>query len=198
MSPAEEASSGGERQGVERGSAVSHSPGFLTIPNLLSLSRVPLGIGFLIVNDPLWLALIVAVGAFTDLLDGFVARRSGTVSEVGNLLDPLCDKFFILVGLLSFLPSGHLDWAGFLVLILRDIFTTGTYLLALLSGRIIPYRSRPGGKVTTALQVGTLFAILFWPEYVPVFVLFVGAVSVYAIIDYGMMGLKAEERKART
>lgn len=177
--------------------STSHSPGLLSPPNLLSLSRVPLGMCFLAVSDHGWLAAIVAVGAFTDLLDGFVARRSGTVSELGNLLDPLCDKFFILVGLLSFLPTEYLDWAGFLVLILRDIFTAGTYLLALLSGRIIPYRSRPGGKVATALQVGTLFAILFWPEYVPVFVLFVGAVSVYAIIDYGMMGLKAEQREAR-
>ncbi len=178
-----------------KGDAGDRDPGFLTVSNLLSLSRIPLGFIFLGVRDPAWLALVVAVGAVTDLLDGFIARISGTVSHVGLLLDPLCDKLFVLLGLLSFLPGPHLDWAGFVVLILRDLFTAGSYLLGRAFGRIIPFRPRWGGKVTTALQLLTLLALLFWPVYVAVLVILVGIVSVYSIVDYGMSALRENQRR---
>lgn len=170
-----------------------HDPGFLTFSNLLSLSRVPLGFLFLVVSDRTWLAVLVAAGAATDLLDGLIARLSGTVSELGILLDPFCDKVFVLVGLLSFLPGGSLDWAGFLILVLRDIFTAGSYLVGRLAGRTVPFRSRPGGKLTTGLQLLTFFALLFWPKAVPLLIVLVGVASVYAIIDYGMYSTRVSQ-----
>lgn len=169
----------------------SRDAGFLTVSNLLSLSRIPLGISLLALTDPRWMAGVVAVGALTDLLDGLIARLTGTMSEIGVLLDPFCDKLFVLLGLMSFLPGGDLDWAGFLILVLRDVFTAGTYLLGRLMGRRVPFRSRLGGKATTALQVATLFALIFRPEFVPACVLLVGAASVYAVVDYGMAGIRA-------
>ena len=171
-------------------------PGFLTVSNLLSLSRVPLALLFLVLSDRGWLAVVVATGALTDLLDGLIARLSGTASELGSLLDPFCDKVFVLVGLISFLPGGHLDWAGFLILVLRDILTAGSYLVGRLAGRSLPFRSRLGGKLTTGLQVATFFALLFWPRYVPVLVLLVGVTSVYAIIDYGMYSTRISQERA--
>lgn len=169
-------------------------PGILTVANLLSLSRIPLGLCFLFVSDEMALAIIAGVGATTDLLDGFIARASHTVSEIGVLLDPFCDKFFVLMGLVSFLPSDHLGWAGFVILILRDIFTAGVFLLGRLTGRLAgrsaPFRSRFGGKLATVLQIGTLFALIFAPAYVPALILAVGAVSVFAIGDYGFAGLR--------
>jgi len=171
-------------------SGARSDPGFLTVPNLISLSRVPIGFSFLAVDDRGVLAALIAIGAFTDLLDGAIARLTATESEIGVLLDPFCDKLFVTLGLISFLPTGHLDWAGLVILLVRDVFTAGAYLLGRLTGRIIPFRSRPGGKLTTALQVGTFFALIFRPEWVTVCVLLVGAVSVYAIIDYGMAALR--------
>lgn len=171
-----------------------HDPGFLTISNLLSLSRVPLGMAFLAVDSPRLLAVVVIVGAATDLLDGLIARLSHTESEIGVLLDPFCDKIFVLLGLISFLPGTTLDWAAFLVLILRDVFTAGSYLLSRLVGRVLPFRSRLGGKITTGLQVGALFSLIFWPELAPALVLAVGAASVYSIVDYGMAGIRNAQR----
>lgn len=167
-----------------------HDPGFLTVSNLLSLTRIPLGISLLALDDRGLLLAVITLGAATDLADGMLARWSGTESEIGSLLDPFCDKLFVLLGLISFLPGGHLDWAGFLVLILRDLFTGGSWLLARIVGRRVPFRSRLGGKVTTALQVGTFFALVMAPRLVPLFVLAVGAASVYAIVDYGMVGIR--------
>lgn len=174
----------------------SHEPGFLTVSNLLSLSRIPLGLSLLALSDPRWMAAVVAAGALTDVLDGLVARLTGTVSEFGSLLDPFCDKLFVLLGLVSFLPGETLDWAGFVILVLRDVFTAGSYLLARLVGTTVAFRSRLGGKVTTALQVGTLFALIFRPGLVPAFVLLVGAASVYAVVDYGVAGIRARQAGA--
>ena len=170
-----------------------HDPGFLTVSNLLSLSRIPLGVGFLLTNDPKVLALIVVAGAATDLLDGFIARISGTTSEVGILLDPFCDKIFVLLGVVSFLPGGRLDWAGFMILILRDVYTAGTYLVSRLVGRDMHPRSRMGGKVTTFFQLVTLLVLIFWPSYAAPFILLVGITAVYAIIDYGVFLIRQEQ-----
>jgi cardiolipin synthase len=73
----------------------------LTLPNLLSLSRLPLGGLF-------WVALgrgaghaelpfcVLATAAATDVLDGWVARRRGLdPAGMGSWLDPICDKLFV-------------------------------------------------------------------------------------------------------
>ncbi len=176
----------------------AHDAGFLTLSNLLSLSRIPLGVAFVAVSDVGVMAMLVAAAAATDVLDGFIARASGTVSHIGLLLDPLCDKLFVLLALSAFVAGTGLDWAAFLILILRDIFTAGSYFLGRLIGRIIPFRPRWGGKIATGLQLLTLLALIFWPEYVPLLVVLVGVVSVYAIIDYGMSALRMDWRRAAT
>ena len=162
----------------------------LTIGNFLSLLRIPLGFMFLAIDDALWVAIILMVGAATDLLDGFLARVTHTESEIGALLDPFCDRIFVFLALVSFLPSGRIDWAGFLILILRDIFTGGVFLVGRLAGREMPFHSRMGGKVTTFLQVTALFALLFWPQYAKLPIFLAGAAAVYAIIDYGTAGIR--------
>jgi len=166
-------------------------PGFLTVSNLLSLARIPLGVTFLAVSEPRTLALIVGAGALTDLLDGFVARVTNTRTEIGALLDPFCDRIFVLLALVSFLPGGHIDWAGFVILILRDLFTGGVFIVTKLAGEQLPFHSRFGGRVTTALQVAALFTVIFAPAYVKLPIFLVGISSVYAIVDYGTAGVRA-------
>jgi len=124
-----------------------HGAGFLTIGNFLSLLRIPLGFMFLVVDDARWVAAIVVVGAATDLLDGFAARLTHTESEIGALLDPFCDRIFVFLALVSFLPTGRIDWAGFLILILRDIFTGGVFLVGRLAGKEMPAAGRQGDAV---------------------------------------------------
>jgi phosphatidylglycerophosphate synthase len=167
-----------------------HGAGFLTVANILSLLRIPLGFMFLVIHDPGWVAIVVVVGAATDLLDGLVARLTHTESEIGALLDPFCDRIFVFLALVSFLPTGRIDWAAFLILMLRDIFTGGVFLVGSLAGKEMPFHSRLGGKVTTALQVAALLTLIFYPHYVKVPVYLAGVVAVYAIIDYGMAGVR--------
>ena len=127
-----------------------HGAGFLTVGNFLSLLRIPLGFMFLVVSEPKWVAAIVIAGAATDMLDGLIARLTHTESEIGALLDPFCDRIFVFLALVSFLPTGRIDWAEFLILILRDIFCSSVVFLQLSSGVWIrsPIRagSSPGAR----------------------------------------------------
>jgi phosphatidylglycerophosphate synthase len=175
---------------IDSRDATATDVGFLTPANLLSLARIPLGLAFLAVHDLAWVAAIVALGAVTDLLDGFIARRTGTQTEIGALLDPLCDRVFVFLGLVSFLPTGNLDWAGFVILILRDIFTGGVFVVTRMAGRHLPFQSRQGGRITTALQLGALLTLILAPAYINVAILLVGTASVYAILDYGTAGFR--------
>lgn len=174
----------------------THDPGFLTLSNLLSLARIPLGVSFVAITDPELMAMVVVAAAATDMLDGFIARVSGTMSHIGLLLDPLCDKLFVLAALSAFVARPDLEWASFLILILRDIFTAGSYLVGRLAGFVIPFRPRWAGKIATGLQLLALLALIFEPRYVPLLVLLVGGVSVYAIIDYGSRALRRHWKRA--
>ena len=182
-----------ERNAVEDGGT---DTGFLTVANLLSLSRIPMGVTFLAIDDTSLVAVVLGIGALTDLLDGFIARVTNTRTEIGALLDPFCDRVFVFLALVSFLPGGNIDWAGFVILILRDIFTGGVFIVTKLVGEKVPFHSRLGGRVTTALQVGALFTLIFAPAYVKLPILLVGIASVYAIIDYGMAGIRGGHSSA--
>ncbi len=80
-----------------------------------------------------------------------------------------------------------------MILILRDIYTSGTYLVSRLVGRDMHPRSRMGGKVTTFFQLVTLLVLIFWPTYAAPFILVVGITAVYAVIDYGVFLIRQEQ-----
>ncbi|HEX2052964.1 MAG TPA: CDP-alcohol phosphatidyltransferase family protein [Actinomycetota bacterium] len=77
----------------------------LTIPNLISFTRmllIPLFAWAFLTGgkDPFALVLLVVIGS-TDWVDGYVARRTGQVSRLGKLLDPVADRMAIVVVLLA-------------------------------------------------------------------------------------------------
>lgn len=138
----------------------------MSLPNILSLSRIPVLflIGVLLCL-PIKFASFLAfcfflIGAFTDWLDGFVARRFNMVSNFGKLIDALTDKIFV-VGLFVILLASSIlpDWSVFLILaiIAREFFITGLRLVAATQGKVIA--AEKWGKVKTTAQLiclGTL------------------------------------------
>ncbi len=103
---------------------VSHK--ILTIPNVLSMLRL------LLIPVFVWLALgpeadgwaffILAVSSITDWLDGVVARRFQMVSRVGQLLDPIADRLFVISTILVLAIREIVPWWLVIVLVLRDVF----------------------------------------------------------------------------
>lgn len=72
------------------------STSFFTIPNILSIIRllmIPFIVWYYCVDKDLTLAFILfTISAFTDVADGFIARRFNMITEAGKILDPIADK----------------------------------------------------------------------------------------------------------
>src|SRR5262245_61404879 len=86
----------------------------LTIPNLISLARllgVPLFLYLFLGTEAWgWAVAVLAVGGTTDWIDGFLARRLGQVSRLGELIDPLADRLYILATLLAMTIEHVVPW----------------------------------------------------------------------------------------
>jgi cardiolipin synthase len=129
-----------------------------TVPNLLSLLRILLIPVFvvLILNEGTEAAGLILLGAVvsTDWVDGYIARHTGQVSNLGKVLDPLADRLALGAGLITLVVAGAFPlWAALLVLV-RDgvILIAGVVLL-------LRYRLRLdvrwiGKTATLALMAG--------------------------------------------
>jgi CDP-diacylglycerol--glycerol-3-phosphate 3-phosphatidyltransferase len=111
--------------------AVRRLPAFgLGWPNVVSIVRILLipVIAVLLVqrtDASSWVAVgLYAVGAFSDGLDGYLARRHGMTTATGAWLDPLSDKIYVIVpaAVLSWL--GEFPWWGTVVIAVREIAVT--------------------------------------------------------------------------
>ena len=70
-----------------------------TIPNTLSflrLASVPVFVALFVTGHEEPAVVIFIIGGWTDFFDGYIARRTGTITELGKLLDPLADRVCIL------------------------------------------------------------------------------------------------------
>lgn len=106
-----------------------------------------------------WTAVIVfAAAAFTDFLDGFLARRTGTVSELGKVIDPLVDRIFISSIVVALAVKTQLPAWGVVLIVSRDVLIIFGYKL--LGRRGIRLRISLLGKAYTAiLMVAVLVAM---------------------------------------
>lgn len=92
-----------------------------TVPSILSLSRAPLAVLFVIAFDEPRLAFAVLIlSGITDLLDGWYARRYSQCTATGALVDGATDKVFVLAVALTLLRSGLLSLHEALLLGVRD------------------------------------------------------------------------------
>lgn len=163
--------------------------GVLTLPNIISLSRIALAAVFVVVPDPTTrVALILTAGA-TDFLDGWIARRQALTSRFGALIDPFADRVFVLAAITTFLFSGAISTAQYFMLIARDLATAIGFLVARTVSwlRSATFQARLSGKIVTVLQLLALLAVLVVPERAPVLIVAVAIYSGWAIIDYTMM-----------
>jgi cardiolipin synthase (CMP-forming) len=101
----------------------------LTIPNLISFTRllgVPLFLYlFLVPRAYGWAVLVLVIGGTSDWVDGYLARRLAQVSRLGELLDPLADRLYILATLIAFTLGGVVSWLFTGALLLRELVLIG-------------------------------------------------------------------------
>lgn len=134
----------------------------LHLPNALTVSRILLIPVFVVLFlDPtpersLWAAGVFGLAALTDAMDGYLARRWGQVTTLGQLLDPIADKLLILTALFLLVDVDQVEVWVAIVLAGRELFVTGLRGVAAREGIILSAETT--GKFKMAAQV---VAILF-------------------------------------
>jgi CDP-diacylglycerol---glycerol-3-phosphate 3-phosphatidyltransferase len=152
--------------------------------DLLTVLRFPLAALFPIVHGTLARLGIVAAAAVTDLCDGWIARHTGG-SRWGPVLDPVADKAFMATAFITLAAHGVLHPLEITAVLLRDLVAVLAFAGTLLFRRPVALPARAGGKAVTVLQVLTLLALLAGSPLSRPLAWATGAVSVYAIWDYG-------------
>ena len=175
----------------------------LTFPNVLTVLRillVPVIVVALLEETPhadTVAAVVFAVAAFTDGLDGYIARSRGSVTNFGKLMDPLADKLLIIAPLISLVSLGRIAAWVAMVIITRELAVTMLRMVAVERGVVIPASTL--GKAKTMLQVAAIFAVIaFEPAPVAVDALLYVAVAVTVIsgADY-FFGIRRRMEQAR-
>ncbi|HYA28688.1 MAG TPA: CDP-diacylglycerol--glycerol-3-phosphate 3-phosphatidyltransferase [Acidobacteriota bacterium] len=145
-----------------------------TLPNLLSLSRIliiPVLVYLLTSSDPnsaLLAAALFLFAAFTDYFDGYLARRTKSVSDVGKILDPLADKLLVastLIMLAAMDRPHEPNIPAWLVVIIlaRESAVTVVRGIALTEGIVMQAENL--GKYKFILQAFALVGLLVHYRY---------------------------------
>ena len=138
----------------------------VNIPNALTASRIlltPVFLTFFFASGWLWkwMALMVfTVASLTDLYDGYLARRGGSVTTLGRFLDPLADKILASAALISFVVVGLVEMWLVVVIVGRDVLVTGFRMYALYNGRQV-VTSKLAKWKTTAQLVATFLILTY-------------------------------------
>jgi CDP-diacylglycerol---glycerol-3-phosphate 3-phosphatidyltransferase len=148
----------------------------VNIPNKITLSRIlliplflivmlaPIDWGVITVEDEmipythLVGALLFAVAALTDWIDGYYARKHQLITNLGKFLDPLADKLLVSSALIVLVDLGYVQTWMVIVIISREFAVTGLRLILAGKGEVVAANML--GKLKTWMQLMAIMAYL--------------------------------------
>ena len=171
----------------------------MNLPNKLTLARVimaPIAMIFIMfpvggeTTARILAAILFALTALTDMLDGKIARKYNLITNFGKFLDPLADKFMVIGMLVVMCASpmyafyrNVLVWVTLLV-ILRELAITSMRLLVASSEQKIVVAASWLGKVKTVAQIVCILVLILEP-----LVLFFDTLHLAAWATIAFMGI---------
>jgi cardiolipin synthase (CMP-forming) len=129
----------------------------VTLPNVLSFLRlvgVPVFLWLIVAGHDGWALAVLMASGVSDYLDGKIARHYGLVSRIGQLLDPLADRLYILSTLVGLAYVDIIPWWLVAVLLAREVF--GSILLLVV--RRYGYVGLPVHFIGKAATLNLLYA----------------------------------------
>ncbi len=135
----------------------------MNFPNIITIGRillVPVTIWLLISQAFGWALAVFLIAGVSDGIDGYLARRLSSQTELGSYLDPIADKLllvsvFAALGIIKILPA----WLVLLV-ITRDLLIIVGVMLAWVLGQPFTMKPRAISKANTAVQIIFIAAVL--------------------------------------
>jgi CDP-diacylglycerol---glycerol-3-phosphate 3-phosphatidyltransferase len=188
------------RPGGDKGAA--GQPGLINLPNgltVLRLALVPLFVVLLVedtTTSRIAAFVVFGVASLTDLLDGELARRRGTITDFGALADPIADKALTGSALITLSALGMLSWWATGIIMVREVGVTLLRFWVIRHG-VIP--ASRGGKIKTVLQIAAIGLYILPVKAGPVRgVVMVAAVVVTVLTgaDYVLRAIRLRRRPA--
>ncbi len=145
----------------------------MNLPNKITTCRMfiaPVFLAVYLAGIPhrfLLSALIFALGAITDALDGRIARKNNIVTNFGKLLDPIADKMLVTAGLLAFMKDGLCSIWIVMIILTRDFAVTSVRMIAASQNVVIP--ANIGGKIKTVMQMVSFIVVMLLCELTNVY-----------------------------
>jgi CDP-diacylglycerol---glycerol-3-phosphate 3-phosphatidyltransferase len=164
----------------------------LNVPNALTVVRillVPVVVVALTVESPggsTIAAIVFAIAALTDGLDGYIARSQQSVTTFGKVMDPVADKLMVAAALIALVSLDRLAAWVAMVIIAREFAVSGLRIAAGQQGVVIPASSL--GKLKTIVQVAAVLALIAASDpdeaWVLALVYAMVAVTIVSGVDY--------------
>ena len=143
----------------------------MILPNQLTVLRIaltPAFIVFLLFGNGSYNLIIAtgifAIAALTDLYDGMIARKYGTVSRWGAFVDPLADKILLSTAFFGLVMLGYLKLWMVLTVIFRDAVITGVRAYGLRKNKYI--KTEKFAKWKTTFQISLISLILIYENLI--------------------------------
>lgn len=174
----------------------------MNIPNILTIFRIILVPIYLYVffnggdNNIIYSGLIFILAGFTDVLDGYIARKYNMITKIGSALDPFADKLMSFAVLISFTYGGIIPSWIVIILGIKELSQIiGAIIMFLFKGRQVLPANRFGKNATVAFYISILSVIIGLPEKI-VDILFILTVilNIVAFINYLIIFLKMDSK----
>ena len=162
----------------------------LNLPNILSFIRIAFVGVFIYLfssNMLMWALFIYVLAAFTDFLDGYIARKYDLITDLGKVLDPLADKLMLIAALISLYSRDMLPLWVIVVISIKELLMIiiGIFFY---SRNYIVYSKSFGKLATVFFNIAillTFFKDKLYP-YNEVFVYIAVALALLAMVQYGI------------
>ncbi|MDB5166581.1 MAG: phosphatidylglycerophosphate synthase, partial [Candidatus Saccharibacteria bacterium] len=136
--------------------------GWVTPPNVVTIIGLIIAIyGLILIGqyDYWWGLALVAIGRLFDLVDGWLAARTGTKSPLGEVFDASSDKIILAVAIIVLPLAGLMPWFGTIILLILHAIISLISITARL--RQYEYHSSWLGKRATAVMWFSLVVLFF-------------------------------------
>lgn len=136
----------------------------MNLPNKLSLVRmglIPVMVALMYPGTTLCnllAAAVFAAAAFTDYLDGHIARKNGIVTDFGKFIDPVADKLLNLSAFIMLIHAGLMPAWAVVIILARELCVDGLRMVAVGHGQVIAAGML--GKIKTVSQIALVLFLM--------------------------------------
>jgi CDP-diacylglycerol--glycerol-3-phosphate 3-phosphatidyltransferase len=145
------------------GKGTSNLPNILTVFRMVSIPVVVVCLTFPGKWGSFLAAAIFGMAFITDILDGYFARKYGSITVLGKFLDPLADKILVSVTMIMLIPLDRIPTWVVILIIAREMAITGLRSIAVDEGVVI--QASDLGKFKTIFQATALIGLCIHYEY---------------------------------